>query len=318
MSTAIMKVGFSPTPEQVELMKRTIAKGATDDEFAMFLAQCERTGLDPFARQIFFVKRKTRQQVNGKWETVEVASIQNSIDGFRVIAERSDKYAGQLGPFWCGEDGEWKDVWLRNVPPRAAKIGILRKDFKEPLWAVALWDEYCQMIKVENEWQPGPMWKKMGALMLAKCAESLALRKAFPQDLSGLYTSDEMAQAGGEIIEAEFREKPEVKELPKQAEPPGRDGDNPHGVVIDVAPEAPKPEAPKPALPKLAPKVISEAQVKRLWVIARERNWTDEQTKDVIQSAGFSSSKEITADKYDGIIKVLETEIPPLVTANAN
>lgn len=160
--------------QQLAALKQIGLANAPKAELAVFLHYSQRTGLDPFARQIYMIERGGRY------------TIQSSIDGLRIVAQRSNEYAGQVGPFWCGADGVWTDVWLENTPPVAAKVGVLRKGFIEPLWAVAKYDSYNAN---------SPIWKKMPDTMIAKCAEALALRKAFPNDLSGIYTSDEMEQA---------------------------------------------------------------------------------------------------------------------------
>ena len=161
--------------KQLAVLKTLGVQGAGQGDLDIFFNYCQRTGLDPFARQIYMIQR------GGKW------GIQASIDGLRIVAQRSGNYGGQTSAEWCGQDGKWTDVWLESTPPKAARVGIYYKDVANPTYAVAKWDSYAV---AQN-----PIWKKMPDLMLAKCAEALALRKAFPNDLSGIYTSEEMQQA---------------------------------------------------------------------------------------------------------------------------
>jgi phage recombination protein Bet len=200
-----------------------------------FLHVARITGLDPLTRQLYCIGRAMGSRV--EW------SIQTSIDGFRVVAERSSKYAGQDAAEWMTEKGEWVDCFvpsLHGKNPLAARVKVYREDWpSRPAVGVAEWSAY---VGTKRDGTPTAMWGKMGALMLAKCAEALALRKAFPQDLSGLYTSDEMSQAvvesdvpaaarrsvasSSEIVEGEI-----VEDVPKSEASAQRASEQPIEIV---------------------------------------------------------------------------------------
>ena len=183
------------TPEQVSLIKSQIAPKATDDELKLFLHQCSRTGLDPFSRQIYAIHRNTRD-ANGNY--VAKMSIQVSIDGFRAIAERSGDYAGQDEPKFTLDDKGLVScsVTVYRFSPSGqrypASVGV------------AFWDEYKQ---TDFKGNLSPMWAKMPRVMLSKVAEALALRKAYPADLSGLYTTEEMHQSTTPAPTQEMKEE---------------------------------------------------------------------------------------------------------------
>lgn len=182
------------TRDEARLIREQLAPKASDAEIRVFLALCQRLDLDPFARQIYLV---------GRWDSRagrEIFAPQVSIDGFRLVAQRTGEYAGQAGPEWCAADGAWRDVWLSDAPPAAARVGVYRKGWAAPLYRVALWSEFQQTKK---DGKPSGLWAKMPSVMLAKCAEMQALRAAFPNELSGVYGVEELAQATP-AVEAEI------------------------------------------------------------------------------------------------------------------
>ena len=183
--TQLTKIEFSD--EQIKLIKSQIAPKATADELKLFMYQAKRTGLDPLTRQIYCIHRNQRNQ-DGSYSAK--MTIQTSIDGFRVIAERSGDYAGQSEP----------EFVYAGDKLTCCKIAVyrFRGDVRyQASVGVAYWAEYSQN---------SGLWTKMPHTMLSKVAEALALRKAYPQDLSGLYTADEMSQA--DVVEVKPDSKP--------------------------------------------------------------------------------------------------------------
>lgn len=183
---------------QLELIRRmAVHPDAPDDVVELYLAKCRAVGTDPLDRLIYCIPRRqnVKDERTGEWRSEIRWTLQGSIDLFRSIAENSGDYAGQLGPFWSNDGETWRDTWLDAEPPKVCRIGVLRQSFKEPLWVTGTYEYY---VPRDGKGNPSPttFWKgEKGAHQLAKCVEELALRKAFPRKLHGVYGTEEMAQA---------------------------------------------------------------------------------------------------------------------------
>jgi phage recombination protein Bet len=193
-STELAPAGFDDS--QREMIRNSFANGASEAEFTVLWEIAKARRLNPLLRQIHFVSRYDSQKSRTVW------AVQVSIDGLRAIAERTSLYAGQDEPeFVENPDGTLK----------FCRVRVWRKDWPRPAVGIAYWAEYVQTIRDRQTQKeiPGPMWRRMPHTMLAKCAESLALRKAFPEDMSGLYSDEEMQQAdNGRVVDAHSIEAP--------------------------------------------------------------------------------------------------------------
>ena len=217
---------------RLELLRNTIAKGTNDEQFALFVEVARRTGLDPFAKQIYAVMRKTRAQVNGQWDDVPEMTIQTGIDGYRLICQRAGNYAGMDGPFWCGADGDWRDTWFDDEPPKAAKVGVRASGDSDWTYHVAMYREYVQMVGKDADRRPSSMWTSMPANQLAKCAEAGARRKRWAVDLANVYVDAEAGTAKYVTAAAAEQQIEYEHSGPKAIKPPKRKSEKAKDVVM--------------------------------------------------------------------------------------
>lgn len=280
---------------KIDLIKRTVAAGATHDELELFFHQARRAGLDPLAKQIYYVKRK------GK------GVIQVGIDGLRLIADRTGKYAGS-------DDAHFDGSSDRGYPMKASvTVYKMVQGQRCPFSATARWDEYYPGD------DQGFQWRKMPHAMLAKCAEALALRKAFPADMSGLYIHEEMEQAD---------------QAPPA--PPARDHDALEGrALAEVAQKAFAPktqDAPEGKeafgyvpvrwpLPKMFNDPMTESQRNMMTSKAKERMLPEEDLPTVrrlvVEAYGLEddASKAVASLFIDWLINAEEDSLDQAVTA---
>lgn len=188
------------TQEQINLIKQTLAPETNELEFALFMEVARVQGLSPLQRQIHAVMRYDSQA--GRKKMV----IQTGIDGYRLIAARTGLHLGTtdatFGPANAAGFPSWAQVTVKKlVHGHVAEYP-----------ATAFWDEYVQTVKGGA---PNSMWASRPKGQLSKCAESLALRKAFPAELSGVYSDVEMEQADNPAplvqVEQQVKSEPDAR-----------------------------------------------------------------------------------------------------------
>ena len=171
MNTAVANSNnITVTEDQIALVKKTVAQGATTEELRLFLYDCQRQGVHPLDRLIHFTKR------GGKYVPI------TSIDLFRQRAASTGEYLGCTKPVWTGKPGTAGSK-VELAAKRAVGVHVAEH------WAEAHWDEY---VPPQGQRM---FWERMPHVMIGKVCEALALRKGFPKELAGIYVSEEMDQA---------------------------------------------------------------------------------------------------------------------------
>jgi phage recombination protein Bet len=200
------------TPAQLDLVKRTVAADCNHDEFSLFVEVCKRVGLDPFRKQIYAMVYSKDKPDKRK------LSIITGIDGFRAVAARNQDYRPDDAEPVITYRDDLKDpvtnpLGIEKAVVRAFKLAPNGE--WHPVVGVAYWDEFAPVEEIweysqeagkrqpSGKFKLGGNWIRMGRIMIVKCAEAQALRKGWPEDLSGVYAPEELARADAEATAAE-------------------------------------------------------------------------------------------------------------------
>lgn len=200
------------TPAQLDLVKRTVAADCNHDEFSLFVEVCKRVGLDPFRKQIYAMVYSKDKPDKRK------LSIITGIDGFRAVAARNQDYRPDDAEPVITYSDDLKDpvtnpLGIEKAVVRAFKLAPNGE--WHPVVGVAYWDEFAPVEEIweysqeagkrqpSGKFKLGGNWIRMGRIMIVKCAEAQALRKGWPEDLSGVYAPEELARADAEATAAE-------------------------------------------------------------------------------------------------------------------
>lgn len=210
LSKTSAQINFN-APEVIATLKATVAKGLTDAEFVLFAEHCKGTGLNPFKKEVWAIKGNS--YTNKQGELVEGRlQIMTGINGFYEIANRNPRYDGMESGL-IDPQGEFKTAAYPKEDFIGAWAKVYRKDRRIPEEAVAFIKEYDKSL---DQFYPAKgVWRVMKRMMITKCAQAVGLRKAFPQELNGLYAQEEMPVEFG-LPDAE---RPPQAKLPTPTQP---------------------------------------------------------------------------------------------------
>lgn len=264
----------------------------TEAEVDLFLMKAATYGLDPLGGQIY-----------ASWDR-GVMEVVTTIDGLRLLAERTGKYNGQAPAEWCDEEGIWKDVWLGEGYPTAARVGVFKEGRSEPTAGTVHWTEFAPSGSEGGD----SMWKMgegMPAHMLGIRAEALALRKAFPAELGGLYTAEELG-VGEPADTASAAPSPDSP--PAEAAGAGAFGPS---VIVDPPAEQPSGAPARPQSRRTLAEVLESGDYAKLRNDLVEALFdqlpdrlTDEQTQQLSAALAEADEAGITAVELERNSKV--------------
>jgi len=181
-----MRAPLSFSDDERQMIRDSFMPGASEGEAKAMIAIAEHMRLDPFKRQIHFVKRWNPELQREVW------AFQTAIDGFRSMAEDTGEFRGSDEPEFSFEERVDPATGAPSGKKElVARVRVHRKDFDVPFVGVA---RYSEFVQTKKDGTPNRMWATAPHNMLAKCAEAQAFRKAFPQSLAGVYTDDELAE----------------------------------------------------------------------------------------------------------------------------
>ena len=309
---------------QVATLRHMGVENAPEEDLRVFFHVCQRTGLDPFARQIHMIGRNAKvRDSSGRERWTTKYTIQTGIDGFRLIGRREANRRHEtisVPPHeWMHQDGTWRPVWSKQWgTPLAAKATVVREG--QSFTAVAMFDEYAQT----KSGGLTSMWAQRPAGQLAKCAEALAWRMAFPQDLAGMYTDDEMSHADGHA-------PGEQGEAPRSATAKARQR------MVEAQAATPEPAADDEIIdaemieeqPADTGEQISPAQQRALFAAFRDAGFTSDARSEEGRTARLAylssvvgqdveSTSELTRDQASRCIDALRADATDLATTEGD